>query len=108
MQHNARIQIRAAVMEIADVTYEDSGMYVCMLRGTKEALRNFTITVTGRICNMVTFKQICSLHFKCSGNNLNAYCFFADAVGSGDDDEDNGLDDAGPETENDQVYISRG
>lgn len=33
---------------------------------------------------------------------------FADAVGSGDDDEDNGLDDADPETENDQVYISRG
>uniref|UniRef100_A0A672RY12 Fibroblast growth factor receptor 4 n=1 Tax=Sinocyclocheilus grahami TaxID=75366 RepID=A0A672RY12_SINGR len=76
VQHNARIQIRAAVMEIADVTFEDSGVYVCMLRGTKEALRNFTITV-------------------------------ADAVGSGDDDEDNGLDDAGPETENDQVYISR-
>uniref|UniRef100_UPI003D9C91A6 fibroblast growth factor receptor 4 precursor n=1 Tax=Danio rerio TaxID=7955 RepID=UPI003D9C91A6 len=77
VQHNARIQIRAAVMEIADVTYEDSGVYVCMLRGTKEALRNFTITV-------------------------------ADAVGSGDDDdEDNGLDDIGPETENDQVYISR-
>uniref|UniRef100_A0A8C1XDY7 Fibroblast growth factor receptor n=1 Tax=Cyprinus carpio TaxID=7962 RepID=A0A8C1XDY7_CYPCA len=67
VQHNARIQIRAAVMEIADVTYEDSGVYLCM----------------------------------------NTYCFFADAAGSGDDDEDNGLDDAGPETENDQVYISR-
>ncbi|XP_051960001.1 fibroblast growth factor receptor 4 [Xyrauchen texanus] len=76
VQHSARIQIRAAVMEIADVTYEDSGAYVCMLRGTKEALRNFTITVT-------------------------------DAVGSGDDDEDNGLDDAEPEKENYQVYISR-
>ncbi|KAI7795993.1 fibroblast growth factor receptor 4 isoform X1 [Triplophysa rosa] len=76
VQHSARIQIRAAVMEIADVTYEDSGVYVCVFRGTKEALRNFTITVT-------------------------------DAVGSGDDDEDNGLDDADPETENDQVYISR-
>ncbi|XP_056586921.1 fibroblast growth factor receptor 4 isoform X2 [Triplophysa dalaica] len=74
VQHSARIQIRAAVMEIADVTYEDSGLYVCVFRGTKEALRNFTITVT-------------------------------DAVGSGDDDEDNGLDD--PETENDQIYISR-
>uniref|UniRef100_A0A8C1XIC4 Fibroblast growth factor receptor n=1 Tax=Cyprinus carpio TaxID=7962 RepID=A0A8C1XIC4_CYPCA len=74
VQHNARIQIRAAVMEIADVTYEDSGVYLCVLRGTKE---------------------------------MNTYCFFADAAGSGDDDEDNGLDDAGPETENDQVYISR-
>ncbi len=47
-------------MEIADVTFEDSGVYVCMLRGTKEALRNFTITVAGRFCHMVTFKQICS------------------------------------------------
>uniref|UniRef100_A0A8C2HI28 Fibroblast growth factor receptor n=1 Tax=Cyprinus carpio TaxID=7962 RepID=A0A8C2HI28_CYPCA len=65
VQHNARIQIRAAVMEIADVTYEDSGVYLCVLRGTKEALRNFAITVT-------------------------------DAAGSGDDDEDNGLDDAAP------------
>uniref|UniRef100_A0A8C2EYG7 Fibroblast growth factor receptor n=1 Tax=Cyprinus carpio TaxID=7962 RepID=A0A8C2EYG7_CYPCA len=46
VQHNARIQIRAAVMEIADVTYEDSGVYLCVLRGTKEALRNFAITVT--------------------------------------------------------------
>uniref|UniRef100_A0A8C1B7V7 Fibroblast growth factor receptor n=1 Tax=Cyprinus carpio carpio TaxID=630221 RepID=A0A8C1B7V7_CYPCA len=53
------------LLTIADVTFEDSGVYVCMLRGTREALRNFTITV-------------------------------ADAVGSGDDDEDNGLDDAAP------------
>uniref|UniRef100_A0A8C1XFP1 Fibroblast growth factor receptor n=1 Tax=Cyprinus carpio TaxID=7962 RepID=A0A8C1XFP1_CYPCA len=34
------------VLTIADVTYEDSGVYLCVLRGTKEALRNFTITVT--------------------------------------------------------------
>lgn len=72
-----RIQIRGAIMEITDVTYEDSGIYVCVLRGTKEPLRNFTITV-------------------------------ADSLGSGDDDEDNGLDDTSAEMENDQVYISRG
>uniref|UniRef100_A0AAQ4NS17 Fibroblast growth factor receptor n=1 Tax=Gasterosteus aculeatus aculeatus TaxID=481459 RepID=A0AAQ4NS17_GASAC len=66
-----RIQIRGAVMEIADVTYEDSGLYVCVLRGTKEPVRNFTITV-------------------------------ADSLGSGDDDEDNGLDDSSAEIENDQ------
>lgn len=62
MQHNARIQIRAAVMEIADATYEDSGVYVCMLRGTKESLRNFTITVAGRFCHLVSIKKICSIH----------------------------------------------
>uniref|UniRef100_A0AAQ4QV40 Fibroblast growth factor receptor 4 n=1 Tax=Gasterosteus aculeatus aculeatus TaxID=481459 RepID=A0AAQ4QV40_GASAC len=72
-----RIQIRGAVMEIADVTYEDSGLYVCVLRGTKEPVRNFTITV-------------------------------ADSLGSGDDDEDNGLDDSSAEIENDQVYFSGG
>uniref|UniRef100_A0AAQ5YC58 Fibroblast growth factor receptor n=1 Tax=Amphiprion ocellaris TaxID=80972 RepID=A0AAQ5YC58_AMPOC len=72
-----RIQMRGAVMEISDVTYEDSGVYVCVLRGTKEPVRNFTITV-------------------------------ADSLGSGDDDEDNGLEDSSTEIENDQVYLSRG
>lgn len=33
---------------------------------------------------------------------------FPDSLGSGDDDEDNGLDDSSAEIENDQVYISRG
>lgn len=42
-----RIQIRGAIMEITDVTYEDSGVYVCVLRGHKEPVRNFTITVAG-------------------------------------------------------------
>uniref|UniRef100_A0A4W4H6V5 Fibroblast growth factor receptor 4 n=1 Tax=Electrophorus electricus TaxID=8005 RepID=A0A4W4H6V5_ELEEL len=74
VQHTSRIQIRARVMEIADVTYDDSGVYVCMLHATQEALHNFTITVT-------------------------------DAPGSGDDDEDNGLEDSVTEIENDQVYL---
>lgn len=42
-----RVQIRGPVIEIADVTYEDSGVYVCVLRGHKEPTRNFTITVAG-------------------------------------------------------------
>ncbi|XP_053187362.1 fibroblast growth factor receptor 4 isoform X3 [Scomber japonicus] len=62
-----RIQIRGAIMEITDVTYEDSGIYVCVLRGTKDPVRNFTITV-------------------------------ADSLGSGDDDEDNGLEDSSAES----------
>ena len=32
----------------------------------------------------------------------------SDSMGSGDDDEDNGLDDMLTESENDQVYFSRG
>lgn len=43
-----RIQMRGAIMEITDVTYEDSGVYVCVLRGSKEPVRNFTITVAGK------------------------------------------------------------
>ncbi|KAJ8276801.1 hypothetical protein COCON_G00085530 [Conger conger] len=74
--HSARIQIRSGVMEVSDVTYEDSGLYVCVLRGTREPLRNFSITV-------------------------------ADSLGSGDDDEDNGLDDTSTEMEKDQVYFTR-
>lgn len=42
-----RIQMRGAIMEITDVTYEDSGLYVCVLRGSKNPVRNFTITVAG-------------------------------------------------------------
>lgn len=52
-----RIQIRGVIMEITDVTYEDSGIYVCVLRGTKEPVRNFTITVAGSD----TFLFVCFL-----------------------------------------------
>ncbi|XP_061596549.1 fibroblast growth factor receptor 4 [Cololabis saira] len=72
-----RIQTRSVFMEITGVTYEDSGVYVCVVRGSKDPVRNFTITV-------------------------------ADTLGSGDDDEDNGLEDSSAEIENDHVYFSRG
>lgn len=51
-----RVQIRGAVIEMADVTYEDSGLYVCVLRGHKEPTRNFSITVAGgdRDASMLT------------------------------------------------------
>lgn len=42
-----RLQMRGLFMEITDVTYEDSGVYVCVARGSKDAVRNFTITVAG-------------------------------------------------------------
>ncbi|KAJ3588685.1 hypothetical protein NHX12_009539 [Muraenolepis orangiensis] len=53
--HSARVQMRGVVLEMADVTYEDS-----------------------------------------------------DSLGSGDDEDDNDLEDSSAETENDQVYFSRG
>lgn len=44
-----RIQVRGVVMEITSVTYEDSGSYACVLRGTKNPVRKFTITVAGKM-----------------------------------------------------------
>lgn len=59
-----RVQIRGAVIEIADVTYEDSGVYVCVLRGHKEPTRNFTITVAGGASDTSDsyYLQITALH----------------------------------------------
>lgn len=63
VQHSARIQIRAGVMEITDATYEDSGVYVCMIHGSREALRNFTITVAGTFRH-ITQRNNIHVHFK--------------------------------------------
>lgn len=43
-----RIHMRQSMLEIADVTYEDSGLYSCRIRSTGENLRNFTISVVGK------------------------------------------------------------
>ena len=43
-----RVRLRQSLLEISEVAYEDSGLYVCRARGTGEILRNFTISVVGR------------------------------------------------------------
>lgn len=43
-----RIRLRQSLLEISEVAYEDSGLYVCRAQGTGEILRNFTISVVGR------------------------------------------------------------
>ncbi|KAF1555082.1 Fibroblast growth factor receptor 4, partial [Eudyptula minor] len=40
-----RIRLWQSLLEISEVAYEDSGLYVCRARGTGEILRNFTISV---------------------------------------------------------------
>ncbi|XP_069051408.1 fibroblast growth factor receptor 4 [Lepisosteus oculatus] len=77
IHHGDRIQIQANAMEISEVTYEDSGPYLCVTRGTREVLRNFTITVV-------------------------------DSLESGDDDEDNGLEDTMADVDEEQTYYTRG
>nr|XP_056707189.1 fibroblast growth factor receptor 4 isoform X1 [Euleptes europaea] len=46
-----RIHMRQGMLEIADVTYEDSGLYLCRTRSTGESLRNFTISVVDSLAS---------------------------------------------------------
>ncbi|NXV43534.1 FGFR4 factor, partial [Uria aalge] len=46
-----RIRLRQSLLEISEVTYEDSGLYVCRARGTGEILRNFTISVVDSLAS---------------------------------------------------------
>lgn len=43
-----RVRLQQTLLEISEVAYEDSGLYMCQARGTGEILRNFTISVMGR------------------------------------------------------------
>lgn len=45
---SGRMHLRQSMLEIAEVTYEDSGLYSCRARSTGESLRNFTISVVGK------------------------------------------------------------
>ena len=42
-----RVRLQQGVLEITEVAYEDSGLYVCRARGSGEVLRNLTISVVG-------------------------------------------------------------
>ncbi|XP_048345580.1 fibroblast growth factor receptor 4 isoform X1 [Sphaerodactylus townsendi] len=46
-----RIHMHQGMLEIADVTYEDSGLYSCQTRSTGESLRNFTISVVDSLAS---------------------------------------------------------
>ncbi|NXN26297.1 FGFR4 factor, partial [Nycticryphes semicollaris] len=46
-----RIHLRQSLLEILEVAYEDSGLYVCRARGTGEILRNFTISVVDSLAS---------------------------------------------------------
>ncbi|RMB96635.1 hypothetical protein DUI87_26700 [Hirundo rustica rustica] len=46
-----RIHLRHSLLEISEVAYEDSGLYVCRARGTGEVLRNFTISVVDSLAS---------------------------------------------------------
>ncbi|OXB80999.1 UNVERIFIED_CONTAM: hypothetical protein H355_006082 [Colinus virginianus] len=46
-----RVRLQQGVLEIAEVAYEDSGLYVCRARGTGEILRSFTISVVDSLAS---------------------------------------------------------
>ncbi|MGH0155892.1 UNVERIFIED_CONTAM: hypothetical protein FKN15_030104 [Acipenser sinensis] len=78
VQAGDRVQIRPNVLEITDMTYEDSGLYLCVVRGTGEVLQNFTITVIDSFA---------------SGN---------------DDDEDSSLEHEATESDDERIFFNRG
>ncbi|XP_078508908.1 fibroblast growth factor receptor 4 isoform X1 [Lissotriton helveticus] len=51
LQHGGRIRLTDTILEIADVTYEDSGLYLCVVPGTGHILRNFTISVVDSLAS---------------------------------------------------------
>lgn len=42
-----RVRLQQGVLEITEVAYEDSGLYVCRVRGSGEVLCNLTVSVVG-------------------------------------------------------------
>ncbi|XP_009324501.1 PREDICTED: fibroblast growth factor receptor 4 [Pygoscelis adeliae] len=46
-----RIRLRQSLLEISEVAYEDSGLYVCRARETGEILRNFTISIVDSLAS---------------------------------------------------------
>uniref|UniRef100_A0A8C3RGC9 Fibroblast growth factor receptor n=1 Tax=Cyanoderma ruficeps TaxID=181631 RepID=A0A8C3RGC9_9PASS len=46
-----RLHLHQSLLEISEVTYEDSGLYVCRAWGAGEVLRNFTISVVDSLAS---------------------------------------------------------
>ncbi|NXA32116.1 FGFR4 factor, partial [Eudromia elegans] len=46
-----RIRLQQSLLEISEVAYEDSGLYVCRARATGEVLRNFTLSVVDSLAS---------------------------------------------------------
>ncbi|KAI6076876.1 hypothetical protein LUU34_00450100 [Aix galericulata] len=98
-----RVHLQQSLLEISEVAYEDSGLYVCRARGTGEILRNFTISVVGERPG------------RCRGERAPAYGGIphnlpppADSLASGDDDEDSDGDGPHGERGEEPVYVHRG
>lgn len=45
---SGRVHMQQNMLEIAEVTYEDSGLYSCHARSSGDIIRNFTISVVGK------------------------------------------------------------
>ncbi|CAH2277346.1 fibroblast growth factor receptor 4 [Pelobates cultripes] len=46
-----RIRMVGTILEVSDVTYEDSGLYLCVVRGTGQILRKFSISVVDSLAS---------------------------------------------------------
>lgn len=108
-----RIRLRQSLLEISEVTYEDSGLYVCQAQGTGEILRNFTISVVGRSPSSTQLPPPGQQGSRCAPSPagrdvpLNPSSF-ADSLASGDDDEDSDGDGPHRDRNEEPVYVHRG
>lgn len=107
-----RIHVRQSLLEISEVAYEDSGLYVCRARGTGEVLRNFTISVVGRSPGSTQLspgQQGSHCPPSPAGRDVLLSPFpFADSLASGDDDEDSDGDSPHGDRNEESVYVHRG
>lgn len=109
-----RIHLRQSLLEISEVAYEDSGLYVCRARGTGEILRNFTISVVGRSPGSTQHLPGAARHLLPTHPALRAGMFpvnlpsLADSLASGDDDEDSDGDSPHGDRNEEPVYRHRG
>uniref|UniRef100_A0A8C5MBG4 Fibroblast growth factor receptor n=1 Tax=Leptobrachium leishanense TaxID=445787 RepID=A0A8C5MBG4_9ANUR len=46
-----RIRMVGTVLEVSDVTYDDSGLYLCVIRGTGKILQRFSISVVDSLAS---------------------------------------------------------
>ncbi|KAJ8282744.1 hypothetical protein COCON_G00052630 [Conger conger] len=86
VRHGGRVRLHAAVLEISDLSYEDSGVYNCAPRNARAPLRSFVITIVDSFG---------------SGND-------EDDDEEGDVDDDDIGDDVETQMEEGQVHFSRG
>lgn len=62
----------------------------------------------GKVTHCLKLTALCANSYFTKVYLHKSFLIFLDSLGSGDDEEDNDLEDSSAEIENDQVYLSKG